>query len=235
MDEQEEPKNIITILNNGKETDITPQEIEIVNKFKDEGLPGIAQVTTIQITKALDLYLSGKTYFEISKTLNIKKESILYLASKFDWYSTKIEQLKIIDANMKERILHAKLINSDFLLQMQQFFQTKIGRKMTRYMATGDEDIADELKTKDIEYYFRAVDLLDKLTEPKNNNKKAAIGFNLGDQEVSVRKVGENEVVISPKQKTTGEMLAEIANMKRQEEKTYDINKKESEKKEENK
>lgn len=48
----------ITVLNSGKETDITPKELEAVAKFKEDGCPGLASVAQneVTLTKALDLF-----------------------------------------------------------------------------------------------------------------------------------------------------------------------------------
>jgi antitoxin component of MazEF toxin-antitoxin module len=230
--------NTITALENGKETDITPIELQAIAKFKEDGMPGLITVAQneVTLTKALDLYLSGKTYHEISKIVNIKKEIILYLGQKFNWYATKIEQLQILDACIKERILQAKLVNQDFVLQIQQFFLKKIGRRMTRFMASGDEETANSIDRKDLEMYMKSVDLLDKIsTEKIPTNYRPTVGLNLGDG-VTVRKVGENEVTITPRNKTAAEMLNELANLKRTEEakSANDINNKETQTNSEN-
>jgi bifunctional DNA-binding transcriptional regulator/antitoxin component of YhaV-PrlF toxin-antitoxin module len=212
--------NTITVLNNGKETDITPKELEAVAKFKEEGMPGLFTVAQNEVTmvKALDLYLSGQTYHQISKVTNTKKDIILYLAHRHDWYGTKMEQLAILDAGIKERILQAKLMNQDFVLQIQQFFLKKIGRKMTRFMASGDDEMANAVNKADLEMYMKSVDLLDKISSEKiPTGHRPTVGLNIGDG-VTVRKVGENEVTISPRNKTVGEMLSDLANIKRQEE-----------------
>lgn len=210
----------ITVLNSGKETDITPKELQKVQEFKEAGCPGLASVAQneVALTKALDLYMNGKPYSEISKVVGIKKDIVLYLAHKFDWYGTKCEQLAILDANIKDRILQAKLVNQDFVLQIQQFFLKKIGSKMTRFMATGDDEIANSVDRKDLEFYMKSVDLLDRIsTEKIPTNHRPTVGLNLGDG-VTVKKVGENEVEISPKQKTHADMLKEFADLKRSEE-----------------
>lgn len=222
----------LTQLENGKTTDITPKELQQIEAFKEAGMPGIATIGDIKMTKALDLYLSGKSYREIGQILQVKKEIILYLGQKFNWYDTKIEHLEILDANLKERILHAKLINQDFVLQIQQFFLHKIGRKINKFMLTNDEEVANSIDGKDIDRYTKAVELLQKMTEEKTptQSRGPTVGLNLGDG-VNVRRVGENEVEITPRNKTVGEMLNELANLKRTEEnssiktESYDINK----------
>ena len=210
----------ITVLNNGKETDITPKELEAVAKFKEEGMPGLFTVVQSEVTyvKALDLYMSGKTYHEISKVVNVKKDIILFLAHKHEWYNTKMQHLAILDANIKERIIQADLMNQDFVLQIQQFFLKKIGRKMTRFMASGDDEAANAVDKKDLEMYMKSVALLREISSEKiPSGHRPTVGLNIGDG-VTVRKVGENQVEISPRNKTVGEMLNDLANLKRTEE-----------------
>lgn len=226
--------NSLTVLEDGTETDLMPKELEIIKEFKEKGLPGVTSLSDLTLAKCIDLYLSGKTYHEIGKILSVRKEIVLYLGQKFNWYATKVEHMQMLDATLKERILHAKLMNQDFVLQIQHFFSKKIGNKMSRFMATGDEDIASKVDRKDIEMYFKAVELLEKISTEKVpvNAKGPAVGLNLGEHGITVKKVGEDEVLITPRNKTVAEMLNELANMKRQEDdqnkKTNDIDSKDS-------
>jgi antitoxin component of MazEF toxin-antitoxin module len=222
-------KKTLATLSAGKVTDITAKEFQALEKYKEAGLPSITSISDVGLTKALEMYMSGKTYHEIAKIIGTKKEIILYYAQKFNWYQTKMEHMEILDANLKERILQANLTNQNFMLQIQQFYLQKIGHKMNKYFATGDDELAAQVYTKDVEMYYKAVDLMNKLTteKPAPGARGPAVGLNLGDG-VSIQKIGENEVVITPKNKTTAEMLAELANLKRAEEKnpkkdTYDI------------
>lgn len=220
----------ITVLNSGKETDITPKELEVITKFKEDGMPGLVTVAQneVTLTKALDLYLSGKTYHQISAITRTKKDIILYLAHKFNWYETKVQQLQILDAGIKERILQARLMNQDFVLQIQQFFLKKIGYRMTSFMASGDEEAANSIDRKDLEMYMKSVDLLDKITTEKiPTGSRPTVGLNLGGFDGTLKKVGENEIQISPRNKTNAEMLQDLANLKRTEE-AYDINNKDT-------
>jgi len=221
----------LTQLENGKTTDITPKELQAIEVFKEAGMPGVASLGDIKMTKALDLYLSGKTYHEVASILTVKKDIVLYLAQKFNWYDTKINHLEILDASLKERILHAKLVNQDFVLQIQQFYLHKIGRKINKFMATNDEEVANSIDGKDIDRYTKTVELLQKMTDEKipGQSRGPTVGLNLGDG-VTVKKVGENEVTITPRNKTVGEMLKDLANLKREEDNTnknitYDIDK----------
>jgi hypothetical protein len=224
-------KNTLAALTAGKTTDITTKELQLVETFKIDGLPGITSISDVGVIKALDMYMDGKTYHEIAKILNTKKEIVLYFAQKHNWYQTKMDHIEILDANLKERILQANLVNQDFLLQIQSFFKKKIGHKINNFFRTGDEDIANSVDRKDIEMFYKAVDLTDKLTaaKPVHNGRSPTVGLNLGDGGVSVERIGDNEVLITPRNKTTGEMLNELANLKRKEEETgnqkntYDI------------
>jgi antitoxin component of MazEF toxin-antitoxin module len=54
---------------------------------------------------------------------------------------------------------------------------------------------------------MKSVDLLDRISSEKiPTNSRPTVGLNLGDG-VTVKKVGENEVTITPKQKTHADML----------------------------
>ena len=212
-------ESALTVLRDGKVTDLTPKELQQIEKYKEAGFPGVATISDVGLTKALDLYLGGKTYHEVGRILSIKKEIILYYAQKFKWYDTKMDHLEMLDANLKERILHANMVNQDFVLQIQQFFLAKIGKKMNRYLATGDDEIAAKIDGRDIDRYQKAVELLDKLTTQKNvNARNPSVGLNLGEGGVDIKRVGENEITITPRNKTVGEMLNELANTKRKEE-----------------
>ena len=78
---------------------------------------------------------------------------------------------------------------------------------------------------------------MDKLTtERAPLGRNPAVGLNLGDG-VTITKNGDNEVTITPKNKTVGEMLNELANLKRAEEDraknmTYDIKQEDDDNKE---
>src|SRR5271170_7549595 len=91
------------------ESDFTEIDMEKISAFREAGLPGLARVDDVILTRIMELYLSGKTYNQISKTLNLNKAIILYLSHKFDWFMVRKEYLIDLEKSIQGRIMEAKV------------------------------------------------------------------------------------------------------------------------------
>lgn len=214
--------------------DFTPSDRKKIEKFKEAGLPGIATMRDDQVIKAMDLYQNGKTYEQIAMILGVKKEIILFFSEKFEWYPMKMEFSENLAANIMERTLQAKIITTDFLLQLKQFWETRIGKNINKYLATGEEQWAEKIDYRDVDKYLKTVELLNKTGEARGD-KLSPIGLNVGEGGLSIKKTLDG-VEITPKQKSVSEQLSKLADFRRQEEnrknsEISDINKKIGEKK----
>jgi hypothetical protein len=207
---------------NVKSHDFTEIDLKKIEEFKQDGLPGIATLPDATALRMMELYLAGKTYREISHLTSKPKAMVLYLSQKLSWYEKKVEYLRDLEETMVRRTMEAKLVGQDFLLQIKQLFEKKIGDKIANYLRTGDEKFANEIDLKEIDKYIKTFETLDKLTEvrvraPKSDKPAApAVGLNLGDG-VTIERVGDNKVEVTPKQKTIGDMLKQFADYRREE------------------
>lgn len=202
-------------------TDMTPQETEKLQKFVDEGLPGISKVTPEIIERMASMYLAGKTYGQVSNITRVPKAAVMYLARRDNWFAVRQDYLQELDERMKVRITETKLMSQDFMVELLQTFQKKISKKITRYLATDNEDIANEINLKDIATYIKTLEALSKsMGDHRTNdgNGTPAVGLNLGDG-VTVSKNQDGTVEITPKQKAIGEILKQYADKRREEEK----------------
>ena len=218
----EKPKSLTPeIVGERPTTDMTPQEIEKLNAFVEEGLPGISKVTPEVIEKMAGLYLSGKTYGQVSNIVRQPKAAVMFIARRDNWFSVRQDYLQELDERMKTRVAEAKLMSQDFMLDLMQTFQKKISKKMQRYMATENEDIANEINLKDIATYIKTLEALNKsMGDYRSNdgaNQPSPVGINLGEG-VTVQKNQDGTVEITPKQKAIGEILKQYADKRRQEE-----------------
>lgn len=198
-------------------TDIVGKDAEDLSKFIEEGKPGIATIEQEDIKKMFELYLAGKTYRQISGIMQTKKPLILYMSQKLDWYNMRQEYLEELENTNLPRIIEAKLMSQDFLLQLVQMWQKKIGARVTRYMMTDDEQHASNINLKEIELYLKTLERLQKSVEMP----KAAgplVGITMPDGGTMTR-TGENTIEITPKQKAVGDVLKKWADKKREEEK----------------
>jgi hypothetical protein len=205
-----------------KTHDFTPFDLKKIQEFQDSGLPGVANLPESTALTMMELYLAGKTYREISQVTNKPKALVLYLSQKLGWYEKKAEYLRDLEETMIRRTMEARLVGQDFLLQIKQLFEKKIGNKINNYLRTGDESFANDIDLKEIDKYIKTFETLDKLTEarvraPKSDKPAApAVGLNLGDG-VTIERVGDNKVEVTPKQKTIGDMLRQLADLRREE------------------
>jgi hypothetical protein len=200
-------------------TDMNEHHLAIVERYKEAGLPGISEVSEAEVSRMADLYLAGQSYNKISNICRVKKEIVLYLAHRMNWYEHRQNYLEDLDHSMKQRVAEARLMSQDFMLQMQLFFEKKIGRNIRRYLNTDSEDIANELNLKDVATYIKTLEALGKsINDFKGPDKAPAVSLNMGEG-VTMKKNDDGSVEITPKQKASSEILKEFADMRRKEEK----------------
>lgn len=199
-------------------SDFTESDLQRIEEYKEAGLPDIGKVDAEVMTRMMDLYLSGKTYRQISTILAIKKPTVLYLSQKFNWFAVRMDYLRDLEAAIRGRLIESKLINQDFMLQLIQMWQKKIGTKITKYLATDNEQFANEIDLKEVSQYLKTVQMLHNIGEGKGSSGGTpAVGLNLGDG-VTIEKKGDNTVEITPKANAIGDMLKKFADSRREEE-----------------
>ena len=209
--------NLPEVIDVTRATDISEDNMKKVQKFMEDGLPGIANVKDDAVAKMMDLYLAGKTYVQISSICRIDKITVMYLSYKLNWPSIRKEYMIELEDQMKRRVIEARLMSQDFLLELSQMWQKKIGHKIRRYLATDNEEFTDQINLKELDRYLKTIELLQKsMAEPKEG-KGPLVGINVGDGATITRK-GENEIEVTPKQKAIGDVLKHYADLRREEE-----------------
>lgn len=201
------------------QTDLSQKDLEVIQKYQEAGLPGIASIDGDKMARILDMYLSGKTYRQIATIMAVQKQVVLYLSYKFNWFELRKDYLVDLETSIRARVMEAKIVNQDFLLQLQAMFQKKIGTNITKYLATDNVDFANAIDLKEVDKYLKTVDMLHRLGSEKGSggNNTPAVGLNLGEG-VTIVKKGDNEVEITPKNKAIGDALKQFADFRRVEE-----------------
>lgn len=196
----------------------TLKEIDEVKAYKEAGLPGVIDITDEKLMSAFDMMLNGMRFLEISKTLGLKKVQVMYLADKYDWHSRRLEFLDEFEMHMKNRIVEQKIRSQGFLMKAMHVFERRMGKKMSKYLSTGDESIGDTIDFKEVSSYVKMVETLKDLDaggvakDPKGN---PLVGINAGPDGVNMKLLADNSIEITPRQKSHAQMLAELANAKR--------------------
>lgn len=199
-------------------TDITEDEMKKIERYTEDGMPGISSITPSQVYQMLDLYLGGSTYTQIASTLEKKKAIILYLAHSNNWYAVKKEYMSEIQEKIKNRVVDSKLRSQEFMLLLVQAWQKRIGKQLTKYLSTNDEDNMENVNLKEVAQLMKAIELINELDSSGRGNapKSPTVGLNLGSG-VTVEKVGENKISITPKGDTFTELLKQHADARREE------------------
>lgn len=84
-------------------TDFSSEELESLKSFTNESKPGIGSIRESDIFQCFGLYMSGKTYSEISQITSIKKDVILYLSSASNWHEKKLKYYEDISSNVLQK------------------------------------------------------------------------------------------------------------------------------------
>jgi uncharacterized protein YehS (DUF1456 family) len=202
------------------ETDLSAEDLSAVQKFMDDGLPGISELKIEQVERIGELYLSGKPYIKIARDIRVPKVMVCYLSYKFNWYAQKKELMEETALHMQGRMVETKLTAKDFLMNAIHAYQKNLGDKLVKYLMSGDEDQFQKIDQRALDRYLKLVELLNRLDVKAGNEDsqpRPAVGLNLGSG-VTVKKLGNDSVEITPKQKSLSEMLNKFANFRREQE-----------------
>ena len=101
-------------------TDLSPKEVERAKAYEEAGLPGIIDINNNQIARMIDLYLGGCTYTQVCNILGIKKDIVLYLAQRHNWFEAKQEYHEELKEKIRSRVISSKLRNAEFMLLFVQ-------------------------------------------------------------------------------------------------------------------
>ncbi len=199
-------------------TDLSPEDLELVNKYIEDGMPGIHRVDEQTLYRMTDLYLSGSMYWQISNTLNLPRTLVLYVSHKYGWYPAKRQYLGELQESIKGRVIDSKLVSQDFLLVLTQAWQKKIMKSLRRYLATDDAVHTEEIDLKEVEKLLKTIEMIKDLNDEGKSSKgrTPAVGLNLGDG-VVIERSGDNKVTVTPKQKVLGDVLQKLADERRAE------------------
>jgi len=196
----------------------TLKELEDIENYREAGLPDIIDVTDEKLMSAFNMRLDGRSFREIAKVLGLKKITIMHLAEKYDWHQRRIEFLDGYEMHLKEQVLEEKIHSQYFLMKAMHVFRRRMGKKFDNYLRTGDESIGASIDMEEISLYIKmaqSVANLDAKGIARGNDGQPAVGLNVGEG-VIMKKLSDNTVEITPRQKSMAEMLAELAKNKRE-------------------
>jgi hypothetical protein len=200
--------------------DFTPQDLEKIEKFKEEGMLGLAAINETDVTIMMDHYLSGRNYREIAKIMNKDKTLIMFLSQKLDWFALRREYIEELMIHNRDRVLEHKLSSQDFLLKLTYALEKKISRHVTRFLKTNSEEDAKKIDDKAIDKYLKVVEALHRLNgETKLPGEKPPLVGITPTGGMTITKTADNKIEITTRNENRNSRLKKFADMKRAEEK----------------
>lgn len=214
---EENPPTDLTLL---QTSDLTLKDLELIEKFKENGMLGLHTLGPTDVERCMGLYMDGKSYRQICAVTHIKKDVILFLSHKFKWWEMRKEYLDELHATMKDKVIESKLQSQEFLLHVILAYQKKIGKNFDKYLKTDDETWADKVDSKDLSALIKCTEMLHNLNAESygDHQKPPLVGLSGMSEGVTITKTGANSVEITPKSQFSSK-LKQFADLKRQQEK----------------
>lgn len=221
-EESPKTKEISTQIKNFAKNDFTTKDLEAIEKFKEDGMLGLATISDTDIHRMMSLYLDGKGYREIARITKKDRILIMFLSQKMEWQETRQQYIEELSHTLKDQLLESKLRSQDFFLHLIHAYQKKIGRNVDAYLRTDDEKFSDKIDVKDINTLLKITELLHKLNnENLSPNDKSLVALNGMGEGMTITKTGTNSIEIMPKGSyPIANKLKQFADLKRGQEKT---------------
>lgn len=200
-----------------KDNDFQEEEVERINTFVANGCVGLETLAKdeFKITNMFSLYMQGRTYTEISKIAKTKKDLVLYMAAKFNWYEKRMEYLNDIQNKITGKLTTTRIESLNFITNLVQFMHKYYGDEFNNFLMTGDKTIIENLDLKMLGQYFKSIEILEKLLNPANvtrgNGSNTTVNVNAPDG-AEIRQVDDRTLQITPG--NTGDILKELSKLK---------------------
>lgn len=180
----------------GALAELTVKDRQKLQKFIEDGLPGIATIEDSKIHTMFEMYLAGNTFSQISSYMRVKKEIVIFLSHKLSWFESKMEHLEDIQDSLGKRLTEDRIRSKDFALFVAQNWRRLVTGKLGEYLRTGNEALLQGIDLKEMEKYNKLVDSLHNA--PKAPQAKVpAVGINVGAG-VTITKKDDQTVEVTP-------------------------------------
>lgn len=198
------------------DNDFTDTEVEKINTYVSNGCIGLETLVKDEhkVNNLFALYMSGKTYTEISKISRVKKDVVLYMAAKMRWYEKRMEYLDDIQKNITKKVTETRVESLNFISSLINMHHKYYGDAINDYLRTGDRDIVESLDLKQLTQYFKSIELLEKILNPSNVNRGGGSNttVNINAAGGKIEQVDDKTIEITSD--STGDILKKLAEIK---------------------
>jgi hypothetical protein len=206
-----------------RESDFTSEEVRSLQEWKDNNKPGLHSLTQDKSFQWFRLYMSGKSYSEIAKMTNSKKDLILFVSERSNWVQLKMDHYADISSTMVKKYQETKLESLKTMTTMVNALNKYFGDKFDKYLKTNDDSILENIDSKMLAQYQKASEGIDKIMaeitgdpdKGSGNSKTPTININMGNNS-TIKQTDENTIDIeSNEDKEAAEILASLSKLKK--------------------
>ena len=201
--------------------DFSPEEVSSLRDYKNNGCPALVKKTEADFYQWFELYMSGKTYSEIAKITNTKKDIILCTSEVGRWHDKRMQYYSDLSSNMLQKCNDSKIETLNTVTTMVSALNQYFGGKFDKFLKTKDESIIEELDTKLLAQYYKATEAVDKIiggsVGNNENGDKPLININLTGGKVT--QTDDNTIEVESEgsitEKEVGEVLKGLSKIKK--------------------
>ncbi len=200
--------------------DFSSTEVISLKDYKRNGLPGIQRYKEEDYFQWFNLYMSGKTYSEISKLTNTKKDIILFVSDKTRWHEKRMQYYADLSDNMILKCQASKLETLNTVTTMVSALNQYFGSKFDKFLKTKDATIIEGLDTKLLAQYYKATESVNKIiggAVDNDNDGQPMVNITVPSGSKIVH-TDKNTIDIEPDdetEKAVGEILANLVKLKK--------------------
>lgn len=197
------------------EHDFNEEQQESLQDYIKNGKPGLVSVKDTDIFKWNELYMSAKSYEEIAKITNSKRDLILYMSAKGNWCSKRLAYYENIADNMREKLKQTKLNSINTVSSAVNGLGKYFDEKFNKFISTKDKSIIENIDTKLLAQYYKSMEVLEKIVGEAANrggDSGTNVNINVGSS-ATVEQVDDQTIEITDD--TAGDILKYLAGKKK--------------------
>ena len=202
--------------------DMTSEEKQLLVQYKSNGCPNLGKISEVDVFKWFKLYMSGKTYAEISVITNRSKELILYMAHKAEWHKKRFSYYVDITANIDQKIRKTKMESANTVTSIISALNKYYGDRFNKYLATDDVKQIEDLDTRLLGQYYKSIETLEKIIGDSLDSKgkqNPTVNVNIGGN-ATIKKIDDNTIEVNEeKEETPANLLELLAQYKKSQDK----------------
>lgn len=198
-------------------SDFTEEEKQALEDYRKNGCPGLTKLTDSQAFQWFELYMSGKTYSEIAQITRTKRDLILYVSAKAKWHEHRMRYYGDMANNILQKYEQTRLESVNTVATGISALNKFFGKKFNKYIQTGDESHIEDMDTKLLGQYYKAIESLNKmvgasLDNDPDNPKGPLVNINMTGGKVT--QTDENTLEIET-EKQASDILSILAKKKK--------------------